>query len=182
MVTNVIQWAHDLRRVAEAGPIGQRKTSFELYQLLSGCLGLAEQCASDPAKLEQMRGLVTQQPANGNRRYVERGADAYQCVCRFVFHNLKSEKAERSNASRYAICLREAAKRGVKAAALPAWLKENGGLNSLFLARPLAARSVTTRTLYLTAPVELPKYGAATLTLRRQADGRFQVLEYACEE
>lgn len=172
----VAEAAHRVRRTAEAGPIGKRKTSFELYALLADCMALAERCTSDRAAFDEMRGLVAQQPHDGNRRYVEMCADAYQLVCRFVFADLKSRGAERSNASRYAMALREAAKIGVKSADLAAHLRDGGGINSLFLARPLAARSVTTRMLHLTQSITAPKDEEITLTLRRISDGRFDVI------
>lgn len=173
---SVTEHAYDLRRNAEAGPIGKRKTSAELYGLLADCMSLAERCAQDHESFDELRQLVAQQPHNGNRRYVEASADAFQLVARFVFAELKSPSAERSNANRYAICMREAKKRNVGHAGLAQWLNENGGLNALFLARPLTARSVTTKTLYLVESITIPKEKPITLTLMRQPDGRFAVV------
>lgn len=175
-MSSVARQAEDLRKLAESGPIGKRHSSFELYDLLAGCMALAERCA-DAAVHEEMRGLVVEQHhrTGQNRRYVERGSDAYILVCRYVFSNLRSAGAERSNASRYAHALREAAKQGITSATLGAKLRE-GGINALFLSRPLAARTVTTRTLYLTEPITVDKAQPFTLTLRRTADNRYDVV------
>lgn len=175
MVKTVSEEAADLRRTAEAGPVGKRQTSFELYELLAGCMALAERCESGGENAE-MRALVAQQPTTGNRRYVERGSDAFSLVCRYVFHDIKSPRAERSNGCRYAHCLRQAKKAGLNSATLVTHLRENGGINALFLVRPLTADSVTTRNIYLTSAVTLPKAGSATLRIRRCADNRFDVL------
>lgn len=170
--------AAQLRRVAEAGPIGKRYSSFELYDLLAKCSALASRCAAGDANRE-LRALVAAGHARGrNRVYAERGSDEFSLVCRYVFGDLRSASAsaERSNASRYAAALRQARRIGVTAEALAKYLKERGGVNSLFLARPVSARSVRTRLLYLTDSVEIPKTGRVKITIERAANGRFSVV------
>lgn len=175
-MTTITTEAFRLRAVAEAGPIGKRHSSFELYGLLTKCMALAEKIVAESA-FEEMRGLVAQQPRSTKRRYVEKGSDEYILVCRFVFGNLKSSGAERSNASRYAHCLRQAQQRGITSANLESHLREQGGVNALFLRRPLEATSVSTRCLYLTSSLSIPKSGSIRLELRRTADNRFDVIK-----
>ena len=167
--------AHRLRGIAESGPIGKRHSSFELYDLLAGCMALADRC-KQPDEYNEIKRLVMQQPSKGNRRYIEKGSDEYILVCRFVFGNLRSAGAERSNASRYAHCLREAAKQGVTSKTLAKTLSDNGGINALFLSRPLEATTFTTRCLNLAAPITIAKDEVFSLTLRRMADNRYDVI------
>lgn len=176
VAVSITDEAYRLRREAEAGPIGKRHTSFELYDLLEGCMKLAARCAKGDSRDEMLR-LVAQQPRSGNRRYVERQSDEYTLVCRFVFMNLKSKHAERSNASRYAHCLRQATKRGIHPGGLSAHLRENGGVNALFLGRPVAATTVTTRCLRLARQITLPKDALVRLVVRREANNTYEVLE-----
>lgn len=168
--------AFGLRRIAEAGPIGKRHSSFELYDLLGGCMRLAERCR-DRTAFEEIRNLVLARPAVGRRApYIERGSDEFILVCRFVFANLRSASAERSNASRYAHALRHAHSLGIGGGQIAAHLRENGGINALFLRRPLAARNVTTKCLTLTQSVTIEKGSVVRLTLRRLPDNTYEVL------
>lgn len=169
--------ARRIRKIAEAGPIGKRHTSFELYSLLGECMTLAERCRSSPEEADEMRRLVANQPTTRQRRYVEGGSDSFLLVSRYVFADLRSAAANRSNASRYAHAMRIAFDAGIRGAALAEHLRDNGGINSLFVKRPLLAVSVSTKTLHLTSSVTLPKQGAARLTLSRSIDGRFDVHE-----
>lgn len=168
--------ARRLRRAAEAGPIGQTKTAGELYGLLAACLGLVERCQRHPDAISELRGLVAQQPTAGNRRYVEHGSDACLLVCRYVFGDLKSAAANRSNGSRYAHCLRQAQAAGLTSATLARHLREQGGINALYFKRPLKALTVATKTLRLDRSIDVPKAGTVTLTLRRMPDGCFEVI------
>lgn len=184
-VTSILDDALRLRGTAEAGPIGKRQSSAELYSVLAGCLRLVERCALNPGELEELRFACTetpwrvrQYPGERHRSYVERGSDAYIVVCRFVFGGLKSAAAERSNASRYAQALRMATRRGITSEGLAVHLWHSGGVNALFLSRPLEAKSVTTKCIRLDRPVTFPKHAAVTLTLRRMADGAFEVLGF----
>lgn len=176
--SSVVDTAYRLRKIAESGPIGKRHSSLELYELLAGCMALAERCRNDDANAE-LRRLVAQQPRTGNRRYVERQSDEYSLVCRFVFSDLRSAKAERSNASRYAHALRQAAISGLTSATLVAKLATDGGINNLFLRRPLSAANVTTRSLQLDRPITVEKGRPFCLTLRRTTDNRYEVLDHS---
>lgn len=170
--------AEQLRQRAEAGPIGKRHSSFELYALLADCMALADRCR-DPGEYEALRMAITMQGGDGGpRRYVERNSDEYILVCRYVFSDRKPGK-ERSNASRYAHALREAAKRQINSKTLEAHLRTAGGINALFLARPLEARSCTLKTLYLAHAITVPKQGWFTVSLSRKPDGSFEVKEMA---
>lgn len=173
----VIGEAYRLRAAAEKGPIGKRRSSFELYELLADVMSLAERCRTGN-HYEELRALIAQQPHEGNRRYAERNADSFTLVARFTWGNLKTAKAERSNAFRYASAMREAHKSGIKAKALAAYLRENGGINALFLARPLDDKVVSTKTLYLTAPITVAKGKSFSLRLKRLDDNRYEVLSH----
>jgi hypothetical protein len=184
-MTDAIKWltlvdisdtALRLRQAAHAGPIGKRHSSFALYDLLAECMALAARCCNPEARLELERLIQTEKPSAGKRRYVEKQSDEYILVCRFVFPN-GSRAAERSNASRYAHCLREAAKRQIGSASLADFLKNEGGLNALYLTRPLLRTTVTTKAIRLAESAELPKHGEFCLTLRRRADGAFDVMD-----
>lgn len=165
-----------LQREAYAGPIGKRHSSFALYDLLAGCMALAERCRRNPADLAELEALVREQPSAGKGRWTLRTSDEYLLVCRFVFPRTGTGKGELSNASRYAHCLREAAKRKLRSHELSAWLRENGGINALYLRRPLTRITVFTKTLRLTESIEVPKQGEFTLTLRRTPENTFDVV------
>ncbi|WP_147707818.1 hypothetical protein [Microvirga massiliensis] len=136
---------------------------------------LAERCR-DPSEFAELQRLFLDQPRSGNRRYIENGSDEFTLVCRFVFADLRSG-TERSNASRYAHCLREAAKRQIGSATLVEFLKEEGGINALFLGRPLSRQTVTTKTLRLTEPITVGKGVKFTVTLIRNPDNTYSVIE-----
>lgn len=173
--------AYRVRAIAEAGPIGKRHSSFELYDLLAKCMRLAERCRASKPDFDQIQLLVTQQPHGGNRRYVERGSDEYTMICRFVFSNLRSTGAERSNASRYAHTLRQASRCGLNSSTIAEHLTKNGGINALFLRRPLERFDVLTKCLVLTEQIRAPKGGQFTVKLRRTSDNRYDVLEFSHE-
>lgn len=167
-----------MRAIAEAGPIGKRHTSFELYELLGKCMGLAERCTPSTVDYDELRRLVISNRDGRNRRYLERASDEFILVCRFVFGGLKSAATERSNASRYACSLRQAQSIGLTSATLAEHLRDKGGVNALFLHRPLAARRVSTKILHLDRAVDMPKNALVRLTLRRLPDGTFEVVTY----
>lgn len=175
MGATITEQAFELRASAEAGPVGKRKSSFELYAILGQCMALAERCKTGD-EFDEMRRLVAQQPTANSRRYVEKGSDHYTLVCRFVFANLKSPGAEGSNASRYAHCMRQANKAGIKPEALADHLRTKGGINALFLRRPLEAATVTTKCLALATVITVIKGEPFTLRLRRLPDNTYEVL------
>jgi hypothetical protein len=178
--TSITKEIEALKRAAHAGPIGKRHSSFELYDLLAGCMRVAERCQRDWRARAELEQFFLSQPAVG-RRYVEKGSDEFVLVCRTVFPT-GSRAAERSNASRYAHCLREAAKRQIPSSELSRVLRSEGGLNALYMARPLTRTTVSTKCLNLTESVTVPKAGSFTLTLRRTADNRYEVLRDEREE
>lgn len=178
--TSISREAERLRQVALAGPIGKRHSSFELYDLLDGCFNLALRCKREPDDASALRDLVAASPLAGrNRTYVERGSDEFSLVCRYVFSKLRSKSAERSNASRYAHCLREAHKRNI--VQLGRFLREHGGVNGLFLRRPLAAVTVITKTLQLAQRITVPKDGTFSVTLQRTAENTYEVVGHSPE-
>lgn len=169
--------AYEVKRKAEAGSIGKRKSSFELYALLADCMALAERCEGSLVDRVEMRKLVAQQEGSGNRKYVEARSDAFIIVCRFVFHDLRSDGASRSNASRYAMCLREARKLNIRSDKLAEYLRDKGGINSLFMARPLTAVRFQTKCLNLDRAINILKGQPFCLTLRRLPDNRYEVID-----
>jgi hypothetical protein len=175
-MTSVADEANALRRVAEAGPIGKRHSNFELYELLAGCMHLAERCAERSA-MDEMRTLALESSTNrGSRTYIERDSDVFILVCRYVFSNLRSASAERSNASRYAATLRQARKIGVTSKTLSEHLRDRGGINALFLRRPLAATTVETKCLRLTKAIVFPKDATMRISLHRLPDNTYDVI------
>jgi len=173
---SITEAADLLRARAEAGPIGKRHSSFELYALLADCMALAERVGADTDEFAALRMEMTMQGGSaGPRRYVERDSDEYILVCRYVFSDRNAGK-ERSNASRYAHALREAARQQISSRTLNEHLRSNGGVNALFLKRPLAARTSTTKTLYLSEAITVPKGCPFTVSLSRRLDGSFDVI------
>lgn len=171
----IVETADRLRDRAVAGPIGKRHSSFALYALLADCMALAERCR-DESEYEALRMAIVLNGGNNrdrNRRYVYRNSDEYTLVCRYVFSE-RGPVTERNNASRYAHCLREAARRQINSAGLEEHLRNEGGVNALFMVRPLEARSCTLKTLYLANAITVPKHGRFTVEMRRLPNGSFE--------
>ncbi|MBA4282018.1 hypothetical protein [Ralstonia sp.] len=155
--------------------ISQRRKDVDLYQVLADCLAICER-AELSGEVEALRGEhLAAERARGKRAYFEQGADVFLIVGRAVFE----PEVNRAASWRYTATLREAAKRQIRSVELVEWLREQGGINALFKARPVEARTARTKTLHLNAQVEVPKDGPFTLTLRRDARGFFDVLEAA---
>ena len=152
----------------------QKTASITLYGVLASCLELCERCDNDAAERAALEKLFAEQPKTGNRRYVEKGSDIYVFVCRFVFTS-----TDRTNAIRYASALREAAKSQIHRSNLFSYLKKNGGVRALYFRRPLAARSVRTKTLHLAEQIEVSRDKPFTVTLSWRQDNIFDVVERA---
>lgn len=150
----------------------KRRKDTDLYRLLAECLALCEQAERDNLT-EALRASIAEKPAVGrNRVYAERGSDIYLIVGRYVFEPEVNPAA----AWRYSATMREAAKRQISSASLAGWLASQGGINALFRARPVAARTARTKTLHLNDAVEVPKDAPFTITLRRDGRGFFDVV------
>ena len=153
--------------------VANRQSDATLYSVLVGCMELAERC-STPEDEQTLRKLAGELPlpASKKRHYIEKGSDIYQLVSRYIFHGDVSS----ANINRYAICLRQAAQRQINSAALGEWLANNGGVNALYLRRPLLRTTVLTKCLRLTSQIEAPKDKPFTLTLRRTPENEYEVL------
>ena len=166
-----------LRAVAQSDGLPVRRADARLYAILADCLAICEDALSQNALPELRRAVMVSvsgvAPAGRGRKYLEQRADAYVIVARAVLDGIDN----RNSVYRYAMTMREAARRGIASQALEKWLGENGGINALFKARPVSARKATTRTLNLNQSVTVPKDGTFTLTLRRDARGFFDVVE-----
>ncbi len=150
----------------------QRRKDVQLYFLLADCLAICEECERDNRTDElKAEALEYLRDGAGGRRYMEGAPDVYLIVGRYVFER----EINRAACWRYTATLREAAKSQIASADLAQWLRENGGINALFKARDLAARSCKTKTLHLTSPVTVPKDGQFTLMLMRLPNGFFEV-------
>ena len=149
----------------------QKLASLDLYRVLQQCLGLCEACRGDERAVEQLRQAIVAEAA-GTRSYVEHGSDVYVVVCRYVF----AKDESRANTCRYAHALREAAKLGLDSSSLYSWLAKNGGVNALYLRRPLEAAVVSTKLIRLDRSVTVPKAGEFALTLERRSDNVFAVV------
>lgn len=184
----------DLRTMLDAakhtalnGGLPVRRKDGTLYRLLAECLAICEVVARH-GREDELRKLITvsvdeRNPAtwgkgragsnNGKgRRYAERGSDAFILVCRYVLPSTETTAAR----SRYSRALREASKRGITSDALPSWLSDHGGVNTLFRARKVIASDIRTRTLHLNSTVTCPKGGPFMLTLQMDHRGFFDVV------
>ena len=165
---------NEARAKAENGGIPIRRTDGMLYALLGQCLAICEEVLRD-GKTEELRQAVeggNRFVAGKGRRYVEANTDVYVMLGRYVLQGNDS----RNSYYRYAATMREAGKRQISAADLPTWLATNGGVNALFKARPVNARTARTKTLNLNQQVTVPKDGPFTLVLRRDERGFFDVV------
>ena len=153
--------------------LSQRRKDLDLYGLLADTLAICEHVESH-GLLDVFRGQVAAAPANGrNRVYAEAGSDVFVVVGRAVFE----PEINRAASWRYSATMREAAKRGLRSDGLAEWLRGHGGINALFRARPVKARTARTKTLHLTSQIEVSKDEVFTLRLRRRANGFFDVVE-----
>ena len=174
---NLQQRIEDLRAKAQADGLPVRRADAQLYAILAECLSICEE-AQETDSVRVLAEAVAQSVAgsehdNGRgRRYLERRSDVFTVVARAVLEGVDN----RNSVYRYALTLREAARRGLTSAVLEDWLLQNGGVNALYRTRPVSARRNTLSTLHLTSPVEVPREGVFTLTLRRSANGYFDVL------
>jgi hypothetical protein len=176
------------RELAHNGGIPVRRKDGSLYAIFAECLSICEMVAKGGSRDELRQAVrvkvdkinrenwgrgLPRSAGNAGRgkRYAERASDEYVLVCRYVF-----ESDHRGNFYRYASTLREAGKRQIRSGDLSQWLAENGGVNTLFMGRGTLAALRAIRTLHLNAPVECPKVGAFTLTLRMDHRGFFDVL------
>lgn len=150
-----------------------RHSDAKLYAILADCMDLAVLCL-DPEKEKELRSLAGALPPlpGKKRHYIEKGSDIYQLVARYVFHGEKVS----ANINRYAITLRAAKERQIQGNDLAEWLARNGGINALYLSRPLVRTTVRTKCLRLTTQIEVPKDKEFTITLRRTPENAFEVL------
>jgi hypothetical protein len=172
----IVETADKLRDRAIASAIGKRHSSFALYAFLADCMALAERCR-EQAAYDELRQAVAERECAGTREFVQFKSDEYLLVCRHVF--VSKGETNRNNASRYAIAMREAAKRQINSAGLEEWLRKNGGINALVLDRTDTTRSLSMKTLYLSASITVPRNEWFTLSLRRRPNGIFEVKEHA---
>ena len=94
-------------------------------------------------------------------------------MCRYVLADVDG----RNSHYRYAVTLREAAKRGIAGADLVSWLGENGGVNALYRPTTMKADTNQTRQIYLNQRITFPREGEFTITLRHDGKGFFDVVQ-----
>lgn len=173
-MTEIAALAKECRAAARAVISRHQKlASLDLYRVLSRTMALCEAASLSNSAQDDLRDLIAAEPGERNRAYVERGSDIYTLACRYVF--MGDESA--ANICRYAHALREAEKLGVHSAELFDRLRDQGGVNALYLRRPLKAQFASAKMLRLDRSVCFPKHGSFTLSLRRSADNVFTVLE-----
>lgn len=177
MTSDFINRICALKDEAHAGPIGKRQSSFDLYRVLVGCYRLALQCRLQQEDADALRRLVREEACDGKGRWTLPGSDEFILVCRYVFPRASKGKGELANASRYAAAMREAEKRQMTPEDLADFLKNKGGVNALYLTRPLDRTDIQTKTLYLDRTITVSKHHSFTLTLKRMDDNRFEVVE-----
>jgi len=156
----------------------QKKASLALYGVLGSCMLLCERCERDPAERTELERLFAEQPktepdalGRAPRRYVEKGSDIYQIVCRFVFTD-----TDRTNAARYAAALRMAGELQIGSADLVKTLTHGGGVNALYFRRKLDAREIRTSTLRLTEQITFSRDAPLSLILQWTPDNSFRVM------
>lgn len=153
-------------------PIRKRGADGELYDALVLALRAAELCIADINHDIELGKVIASLPrGEKNRQYVERGSDAYQRVCRYVFFG----EEHTANINRYAIAIRQAAKQGVTSAQLLARLR-HGGINQFYLTRPLQSRNISTRCIRLDRQITHDKFKSFTLELKRNDDNSYSIL------
>lgn len=174
------------REHAFNGGIPIRRKDGKLYALLAECLTICEevQAAGMFEELRRLarvsvnerkpRGTVTRAEGNNGRgrSYVEAKSDAFILVCRYVLAGVD----ERNSSYRYAVTLREAAKRGIAGVDLAAWLGKNGGVNALYAPAAYRKESHRTKVLHLNQTVSFPRESEFTITLRYDGKGFFDVV------
>lgn len=152
----------------------KKHADLDLYRVLRDCLEIAEVCLKDVREYEVLNKIIKKLPMTEGqqRHYVERGSDIYQRVCRFMFHG----EEHTSNTNRYAHCLREAARQGVKSQTLIQELCD-GGVARFYLKRPSQSqeRVVRTKCIRLDRQIEHYKSDVITLTLKRGIDNVYEV-------
>jgi len=155
-------------------PMRRRGANAELYSALVLAMQASELCLADINQDAALGRAVAELPkGDKNRQYVERGSDAYQRVCRYVFFG----EEHPANVNRYAIALREAGKQGVVSSDLLRRLR-SGGVNQFYLKRPLHRDTISTRCVRLDREITHGKSSQVTLTLRRKDDNSYEVLEF----
>lgn len=154
----------------------KRRKDVELYAVLAEALNICEEVGRD-GLLDDLKASALSEIDTGarNRTYFLARADVYVVVCRMVLEG----KDNRNSFYRYAATLREASARQITSATLVQWLCDNGGINALFKARPVQARSSQTKTLHLNEAVEIPRDRPFTLHLRRDSRGFFDLVDAA---
>ena len=155
----------------EAAGAIKRHSDKALYRILAGALGL---CEANPTDQEELRRAYAEKPkADGkNRSYVEKGSDIYQLACRYIFHSTDNA----ANVNRYAITIRRAAERQIRSEDLITWLSQNGGINALYMTRPLERATIVTKSLQLETAITVQKDQPFTLRLIRTAENKYRVL------
>ncbi len=173
MPLSIAEFARALQTTA-GDIVARRVSDSSLYAVLAGCMEICERCrdAAEEAELRRLCAALPPLPGR-NRTYVERGSDIYQAVARFVFHGEKKS----ANMNRYAHSLRQAALLQIRSSDLAAWLATEGGINALYLRRPLTRTTVSTKCLRLSESITVPKDKPFTLTLRRSPENVYIVME-----
>ncbi len=157
-----------------AGIFAGTRRRDDLYAALGACLTLCTDIRLGCREAEVRAALAAKAKGARNRTFAETETDVHVLLCRYIFEH---EGESRHAAWRYGASLKEAARRQISGADLPEWLAANGGLRTLFLARPVVARSLSTKTLHLTSAVTVAKDAPFTVTLRYTGQGTFDVVE-----
>jgi hypothetical protein len=174
-MTTLLERLEQVRHHADTGGLPVRRKDAALYALLAECLSICEWVQAEGLEGQLRQHLLArlrEGNPTGRARYVEKASDVYTVVCRYALGDWDT----RANYTRYAVAMREAAKRQVSSDRLADYLREAGGIMALFNGRPNPERWLTSRTLHLNQSVTVPKDGVFTLTLRRDAKGFFDIV------
>lgn len=178
LAPNSMNVAGLLQQARALMPMRKRGANTALYDALEIAMRVCELCNNDIEQDVLLGKMISELPrGNKNRQYVERSSDVYQRVCRYVF--LGEEHT--ANINRYAIALREAAKRQVHSSELKVRLN-SGGVNQFYLVRPLHNDFISTKCIRLARNITHAKGDAFTLRIRRLSDNSYEVLDFNPDE
>jgi hypothetical protein len=154
----------------------KKAADAQLYRVLVDCMEIVEVCLRHKDEFEVLNRLIKELPLlpGKTKMYVVASSDVYQRVCRFMFHG----EEHNANTNRYAHCLREAARLGIKSKNLMQEL-QRGGVNRFFLTRPGQSANpiVETKCIRLSRVIAHKRHDTFTLTLRRGPENVYEVIK-----
>lgn len=168
-MTALVTLLDSARAKAMTDGLPARRKDAGLYAVLAGCLFLVEKVERDGLHDELYAACRARL---SRRRFIMAKNEVPLLVCRYVLEGADN----RNSVYRYAATLKQAHQRQIGAAALAAWLADNGGVRALFLRRPLNKTTALTKVLHLNSAIEVPTSGPFAVTLVSDGMGFFNVV------